>query len=461
MPSQPSGGPAAPKFNPSASHMQKPRLRPVRGFPLEVQGQQMLGLADARQISDKMAMLPPAAQFILPLMDGTRGLDEITGQVGRGLTRGVLEHIVAQLDDAGLIEGPTFDEMRAKMRSEFDAQPVLPPSSTAQFADALADAAVNEGLEEGGTPRPATQEERDQLGPVRLRMIMDQWIAAALKDAPKPSFDALPRAVVAPHLDYQRGWINYAATWGRLRVVDRPDRVVILGTNHFGESTGVCGCDKGYQTPLGTCEVDTDLVRELTARLGPEGATRLFQNRFDHEREHSIELQIPWVQHCLGADEQGRFPKVFGALIHDPTVKDGESYDGNGLALNAFVDALRATIAALPGRTLVVASADLSHAGQAFGDQVVLVGDAPEAAQAREKIFNHDRQMLQMVLQNKPQELVAAMAWQQNPTRWCSIGNIVATMMVTQPSTIEWLNYSAAMDEQGMTLVSSASLAMV
>lgn len=452
--------PTPPAFDPNAAHQATPRLRPVRGFPVQVQNHQMLGLADARQISDKIAIVPPAAQMILPLLDGSRGLDEIVTQVGHGLTRPILEGLVAQLDDAGLIEGPKFAAMRDKMREDFDANPVLPPSTTASMADALADQAVNKDLAEGEQPRQATEEERAEMGPRLLREIMDQWIDAALKSAPKPSLDELPKAVVAPHLDYQRGWLNYANTYGRMRVVDRPDRVIILGTNHFGEATGVCGCDKGYSTPIGTCEADTAFINELRNNLGAENAGKLFEHRYDHEREHSIELHVPWIQHCLGADEAGNYPKIFGVLIHDPTVRDGESYDGKGLALAPFIDAMKATLAKLPGKTLLVSSADLSHVGQAFGDQQSLAGEDEQIVQARNQVFDHDRQMLQLITDCKTQEFLSAMAWQQNPTRWCSIGNLYATMLLVEPTRVEWFNYAAAMDEQGMALVSSASMAM-
>ncbi len=48
---------------------------------------QVLGLADARQISEKVVFLLPAAQMILPLMDGTRTLEAIATEIGRGLNR--------------------------------------------------------------------------------------------------------------------------------------------------------------------------------------------------------------------------------------------------------------------------------------------------------------------------------------------------------------------------------------
>lgn len=444
--------PQPPKFNPNAAHQQYPRLRPVQGFPAQAQSpdgttHQLLGLSDRRQISDKAVFFAPAAQFILPLMDGAHGLDDIVTQVGRGLTREALEGIVAQLDEACLIEGPNFEALQAKAHREFDSLDVLPPASTWAFAESV----VGHALQ-----RQPTDDEVKEQSPKKIAEAFDIWMSEALKNAQNPSVDSLPRAIIVPHLDYPRGWINYGSAYGRLRVCERPDRIVILGTNHFGGATGVCACDKGYETPLGVCEVDTDMLVEMRASLGEA----LFAERYDHEHEHSVELQIPWIQHVFKKDEAGRFPRVFGALVHDPTVNNGESYDGAGVGLQPFVEALKAAIARLPGKTLIISSADLSHSGPAFGDQQSLAGDDEAAEAARNKILQHDHEMLQLVLQNKPAELVASMAWQQNPTRWCSIGNIVATLLVTNPTTdegVELLNFAAALDPQGTTMVSSIS----
>lgn len=441
---------SSPKFDPTAPHMLKPRLRPVRGFPAQAGDQTVLGLADARQISEKVVFTSPAVQYILPLMDGERSIDEIVGAVGRGLTRDILENLIAQLDDAGLIVGPTFEAILHRMRSDFDATAVLPPASTAAIADALVVAELPE----------ATEQQKIELGSTKLRQAFDAWMAQALKDAPNPSFDALPKAIVVPHVDYPRGWVNYASAWGRLRVSDRPARVIILGTNHFGEGTGVTACDKGYQTPFGVCELDTGFLDSLRKHLGAEDTSRLFANKYDHEREHSIELQIPWIQHCLGADDQGNYCKVIGILVHDPAVNNGESYDGKGLGLDPFVRAMKAAISESPGVTLVVSSADLSHVGPGFGDQQPLAGDSEEANEARNRAFNHDREMLGLYAEGKLDELVAAMAWQQNPTRWCSLGNMVATSKITEASSATILNYMAAMDPEGVQLVSSCAIAL-
>src|SRR5262249_37884676 len=153
-----------------------------------------------------------AAQVILPHMDGQKTVDQIVQAVGRGLTPENVEGLGAQLDDAGLLFGPTFEAMLTKMRPGFDSSKVLPPASTAAMADALADQELKASGQE------ASEEEKMAVGARKLREAFDGWIAAALKDVPNPSLDELPKAVVAPHIDYPRGWLNYAAVWGRLRV---------------------------------------------------------------------------------------------------------------------------------------------------------------------------------------------------------------------------------------------------
>jgi len=449
--------PQAPVFNPNAPHHARPKLRAIRGFPAQgPNNQQMIGLTDARQISDKVVYASPAVQMLLPLMDGKHTIDEIIGQVGRGLNRPILEGLVAQLDEAGLMEGPTFDAILAKMRADFDGAPNLPPASSAAMAEAL----IQQGVQQGGEAPPANAAEAATRGAEKIRKIFDEWTEAALKNSEKKSFDGLPKGVIAPHLDYPRGWLNYASTWGRMRGVARPERIVILGTNHFGMSTGVCGCDKGYETPLGICEADHDLIATVRRRLGEADASKLFEHRYDHEREHSIELQIPWIQHVFGPDASGKYPKVFGVLVHDPSVNAGESYDGKGLSLEGFLKAMESAIAEMPGPTLIVSSADLSHVGPAFGDQQTLAGEAKEAVEFRNKVVSHDREMLGMFGEGKAEDMMASMSWQQNPTRWCSIGNMVAAMRLAKPSRVELLNYAAAMDPQGYTFVSSASLVL-
>jgi len=436
--------PESPKvqFDPAAPHHAKPKLRQIKGFPAQVQGRQVMGIADARQISRKVVFTAPGAQQVLPLMDGTRTVEEIASQVGQGLEVASLQALVAQLDDAALLHGPRFEELWTDFTRAFDSSELLPPSNSADFADALVRKKHGED---------ASEEQLAAEAAPCLREHFDEMIDRALEGENDPSLDALPLGIVVPAMDYQRAGAVFAKSYGRLRVVDRPDRIVILGPNHYGRSSGVCGCDKGFQSPLGSCQADSELVERLRGDLGEP----LFEHRYDHEREHCVELQIPWIQHVFGADESGAYPRVFAALVHDAAANNGESYDGKGVAIQPFVEALRSALADLGGRTLVVCSFDLSHVGPMFGDQVPLLGESEQTQQFRNQVVQHDRDMLGLLSAGKPEEMVASMAWQQNPTRWSSTGPIVAAMGVTAPSRLRVQHYQGAIDPNGQVFVSA------
>ena len=455
QPDQPAQPTPPPPFDPAAPHQQKPRLRPIRGFGAPAQGPdgkpvQVLGLADAKQISPKLVFTQPAMQAVLPLMTGENGLDEIVSQVGRGLERPMLEAFIAQLDDAGLIEGPVFQEMWDKMRADFDSTDLLPPAQTASMADLIVDARIRKEHD-----RPATEDEKAALGGEALASQLEQWMDETLGSVDDPSFEALPRAVIAPSLPYGNGWRAYAAIYGRMRVVDTPRRILILGTNHFGMGTGVVGCDKGFRTPIGTSPLDHEMADALRSSLGE----KLFEHRYDHEREHSIELQCGWLQKVFG-DAEGVSPPVFAALVHDPSVKDGASYDGTGVSLQDFVQSVSAALEKLEGPTLIVGSAELSHVGPTYGDEAVLGGDTPEADANRRKVLEHDSQLLKSVTEGKPQELVSSLSWQQNPTRWSSTGAIVATSLLAGSVPGKLLNIGAVMDGRGAAFVTAPAMVL-
>ena len=102
----------------------------------------------------------------------------------------------------------------------------------------------------------------------------------------------------------------------------------------------------------------------------------------------------------------------------------------------------------------------------AFGDRVPLHGDEqsnPQGVAARNAAVQQDQQLVRMIAEAKPDELIASMAWQGNPTRWCSLGNITAAMKVVDatPERTKVLNYLAAMDQQGMAMVSCIAAAVV
>ena len=468
MQNEPGKRPEVSPFDPSQPHHALPRLRTTitgNQVPMQTpQGQQvMIALGDQSQLAEGQLVTSPIVQFMLPHMDGSRDTEAIAAaavdqartagapeEALRHLTAQNVEALVAQLDAAGMLQGPIFDAKLAKLRADFDASEHLPPGTTAAMADTLVQQELGEGVPD---------EEKERLGGKKLGEAIDRWmdeVSATLED---PSFDALPRLVMAPQLDYWRGAINFGQVYARMRVVDRPARVVVLGSNNFGFGTGVVGCDKGFETPLGKTDCDAEFGALVERHLGADLGPKLYEHRFDHEREHSIELQMPWVQRVFGVGAEG--PKVWAALVHDPSRNNGESYDGAGVGVTPFIDALRAAIAEADGPTLVIVSANLSHIGPSFGDRIRLTDETDEAKAFREKVVSHDRELLELLSAGKAEEVVASLAWQQNPTRWNSVGQIVAGWRAVDAGEARMMHYMASGDQHGHSAISSASMAVI
>ena len=145
----------------------------------------------------------------------------------------------------------------------------------------------------------------------------------------------VPKALIAPHAGYI--YSGPIAATGYIRLTparERITRVVLLGPSHFVGFHGLAADSaEGWQTPLGIVPIDRPVVERLiNARLiGVLDAA--------HAREHSLEVQIPFLQVALG--EFALVPIVAGDASQ---------------AVAALLEAVWAG-----PETLIVVSTDLSH----------------------------------------------------------------------------------------------------
>ena len=166
-------------------------------------------------------------------------------------------------------------------------------------------------------------------------------IAGFLEDAITPASlkDAQPVALIAPHAGYiysgQIAADAYAAVSG-----NKYDLVVILGTNHTtpGFDDFSIYPRGAYRTPLGDAAIDA----EFADRLMKE-ADKCSFNPAVHRQEHSVEVQVPFVQYILPGVKI--LPVVVGTNSVERCTAFGKS------------------IAAVAGnrKILIVTSSDLSH----------------------------------------------------------------------------------------------------
>ncbi|MDI9571288.1 MAG: AmmeMemoRadiSam system protein B [Pseudomonadota bacterium] len=163
-------------------------------------------------------------------------------------------------------------------------------------------------------------------------------IAGFLEDA-TPVTVSRPLALVLPHAGYIYSGQIAADGYNQARG-HRYDTVVILGTNHTTPGFHRIGLypGDGFATPLGVARVDKRVVEELLA-ASPD----CVRNASVHEREHSVEVQVPFIQ-TLFPDA-----KIVPAIVGSPEADLCRRF---GRALG---DVLK------DRKALVVASSDLSH----------------------------------------------------------------------------------------------------
>ena len=167
-------------------------------------------------------------------------------------------------------------------------------------------------------------------------------VDACLADAPNAEFKGRLLALIAPHAGYEFSGKVAGCSFKQVRK-GAFQRVIVLGTSHYGDFRGFSIMDVGaYATPLG----DVPLDRPACAKLA---AHELHVRADDSQaREHSIEVELPFLQAALG--EFQLVPILVGRL---------DAGDAEKIAA-----ALREH---LTPSTLVVVSSDFTHYGQSYG----------------------------------------------------------------------------------------------
>ena len=146
--------------------------------------------------------------------------------------------------------------------------------------------------------------------------------------------------LVCPHAGYMYSGPVAAHGYYQLAKDGKPDVIVIFSPNHTGRGSALAAMKEGvWRTPLGDVEIDT----ETADRILKESQI-IDADETAHAYEHSIELQLPFLQYLYGSGFKF-VPICF-------MMQDLESSREVG----------KATAKALSGKNaLVIASTDMSH----------------------------------------------------------------------------------------------------
>ncbi|NPD88470.1 MAG: AmmeMemoRadiSam system protein B [Asgard group archaeon] len=102
--------------------------------------------------------------------------------------------------------------------------------------------------------------------------------------------------LLVPHAGYI--YSGPVAAWSYLELskFTHPDTVIILGPNHtgFGAEIGVPKEVSVWSTPFGDVEIDHTIIDKMV-----NISKHISKNDLSHAREHSIEVQLPFLQFVL------------------------------------------------------------------------------------------------------------------------------------------------------------------
>lgn len=174
--------------------------------------------------------------------------------------------------------------------------------------------------------------------PDELQQTVDDFLAHAEYF---PTDDALI-ALISPHAGYP--YSGPTAAYAYRQLTNRTfDTVVLMGPSHYDDfGAYAISAYRYYATPLGAVELDQEFIDALAAQLS---VTRVTQ-----DREHSLEIQLPFLQRVLGSF------KLVPIMLSLPFYIVGEEALTPSQQLADALAALART-----RRVLFVASSDLSH----------------------------------------------------------------------------------------------------
>ena len=120
---------------------------------------------------------------------------------------------------------------------------------------------------------------------------LTQQIDSFLEKQPPEKLRA--RGCVVPHAGYMYSGPVAGAVYERLEL---PARLIILGPRHYPQGEALAINSAGsWRTPLGEARIDAALAAELVRRC-----RALREDSVAHRNEHSLEVQLPFLQHCAG-----------------------------------------------------------------------------------------------------------------------------------------------------------------
>ncbi len=375
----------------------KPKLRPVETFPINSDGEELIGLRDTSGIGESVLLVSPSVFFLLQFFDGNHTFLDIQEacqrRIGSLVMTEDLHKVVSKLDEALLLDSDRFQSHQRRLLAEYRGEPRrrAAHSGGSYTSDPVGLVLELEGFYQKGAGLPSVKNHassRQLLG------------------------------LIAPHIDLRVGGACYTHAYRALAERGGADIYIVLGTSHLPMSHPFCTTAKDFATPLGVLPSASEFLERLSMRYS---AGSLFEDELKHRADHTIEFQAIFLQH-LSMIARLPSPRLVPILCAFSNPNDPASAAAEA---KPFVEALAETIREFPDRSVcLIASADLAHLGPRYGDP-----DPPSEEEIR-RVEQEEKVLLDLVSAVAPDAFLEKLFSDSNRRRVCGYSCIYTLLAV-------------------------------
>jgi hypothetical protein len=380
-----------------------------------------LFIRDPYRFTDAMLIVPPLLVECLSLFDGRNteldlraALVRLTNDLEVGE---IVENLLETLSGAGFLEDENFARIESQRRAEFAAQTVRVPAHA-------------------GAAYPA------ESG--ALRQTMERYLDGGA-DSFGPNANGF-FAIAAPHVSPQGGWQSYRAAYSMLRPEHRGRTFVILATSHYGQPQRFGLTRKNFRTPVGDAVTDQRLVDWLAGH----GGDAVEMEDFCHSFEHTVELQVVFLQHVLGPGVR-ILPILVGPFAQS-LIEGGQPEDDD--RVKRFFGALSELDEREGGGLFWILGVDMAHMGARYHDQFAAV--AGEGAML--EVDARDRGRIAAINAGDAGAFWDQVRENRDDLKWCGSAPFYTFLKTIPKSRGELLRYEQWNIDQG-SVVSFAGMA--
>jgi AmmeMemoRadiSam system protein B len=386
----------------------------------------MLCLQDPQNVSEKALFLSPPLYFIISLFDGQHSILDVQAaymrRFGEFLYTEKLQEIIRQIDEALYLEGERFQEALRQKEEGF---------KKASFREAVFAGKSYEA------------------DPDRLRAQLGGYFTGTNGPGSLGEGEGKRsvKGVIVPHIDFQRGGFCYAFAHREIRERNSSSCFIIFGTAHAPMENPFCLTRKDFATPLGTLNVDQELVDAIQSRCPHD----LFHDEGIQRSEHSIEFQCVFLRYLYPEPNRLRIVPVLSGSFHE-AIDQGIS-PMELKRVRQFIEALKETVSSLGRQVCYIASADLSHMGLQFGDREGI------SEYDLRVLSQEDQEMLEYAEKMDGEGFFSSISRERDRRRICGLPAIYSMLKTLEAKGGKLLKYDQAFTPEAQSVVTFASLA--